>query len=102
MTAIEGVNPVTRTLYYHAAAPKPQQRHLYAYDLQEKTKKLETCLTCAVTNCSWAQGLINDDVTRAAVWCKGPAAPHTVVLNLTENAKKEVECECSEKKNLKK
>ncbi|CAL2046402.1 unnamed protein product [Caenorhabditis brenneri] len=92
VTSIDGINKETNTLYYHAAAPKPQQRNLFAYNLMgdgKMKKTLSDCVTCSITNCSWAQAQIDGEVKKALVSCKGPAAPHTVTLNLTQSWSKD-------------
>ncbi|ULT91966.1 hypothetical protein L3Y34_009567 [Caenorhabditis briggsae] len=83
---IDGINKATRTLYFHATAPKPSQRNLFSFDLSSPKPTLD-CLTCKIDNCTWVQAIIDDEMKKAVVSCKGPAAPHTVVLNLTQGSK---------------
>uniref|UniRef100_A0A8R1DNA5 Uncharacterized protein n=1 Tax=Caenorhabditis japonica TaxID=281687 RepID=A0A8R1DNA5_CAEJA len=83
VTSIDGIDTQSKTIYYHAAAPRPQQRSLFSYSLSEKATRKPQCLTCAITNCTWAQAQVNEEATKAIVSCKGPVAPHTVLLNLT-------------------
>lgn len=88
VTSIEGINKATRTLYYHAAAPRPGQRNLFSYNLLSQ-KPSTDCITCPVVNCTWAQASIDEKMEKAIVSCKGPAAPHTVVVDLTKPVKKD-------------
>ncbi|PIC29718.1 hypothetical protein B9Z55_021217 [Caenorhabditis nigoni] len=87
---IDGINPATRTLYFHAAAPKPSQRNLFSFDLNSPKPTVD-CLTCKVDNCTWIQAIMDDEMKKAVISCKGPAAPHTVVLNLTQGSKEYTE-----------
>ncbi|KAF1754181.1 hypothetical protein GCK72_020741 [Caenorhabditis remanei] len=99
VTSIDGINKETKTLYYHAAAPRPQQRSLFSFNLAGDSSRMAksnvNCLTCTITNCTWAQAQIDEEMKKAIVSCKGPVAPHTTIVNLTRNLDKE-ETEYSE------
>lgn len=83
VTSINGINKETRTIFFHAAAPKPSHRSLFSYSLADESRNSAYCISCSIKNCTWAQAQMDDQMKTAIVSCKGPAAPHTAIVNLT-------------------
>ncbi|CAD6184473.1 unnamed protein product [Caenorhabditis auriculariae] len=80
--SITAIDEAGGKVYFLAAAPKPGQRHLYSAQISAESAVVPECITCGIENCTFQVADISSDFSLASVFCRGPEAPFTTVVDL--------------------
>uniref|UniRef100_A0AC34QBY4 Dipeptidylpeptidase IV N-terminal domain-containing protein n=1 Tax=Panagrolaimus sp. JU765 TaxID=591449 RepID=A0AC34QBY4_9BILA len=80
-------------IYYTAAAPMPNQRHLYRSTTGPHLNGGDVCMTCNTSkvNCTYHDTTFSPNGNNVYLNCKGPGTPHVILSSVSSNFDRIVE-----------